>query len=179
MFKGLVLRDLDHLKPKKNVSVKHIQEGIDMLEKRKNIIIRPADKGGGVVILNKAFYHGQISDMLADKSTYSLLEQDPSHAYRQQLHVLVKKGSKLGVLTVKEQNYLTPASSKVPTIYTLPKIHKDPLNPPARPIVNSIDSVSSRMGQYLDTFLQKSVRTTKSYLKDTKDLLLSLQEITL
>lgn len=35
-------------------------------------------------------------------------------------------------------------------IYTLLKIHKDPIQPPARPIVNSIGAVASKMGQYLD-----------------------------
>lgn len=117
--------------------------------------------------------------MLADETTYKLLDQDPTQLYIAQLEALIDIGSKLGVLTTKERNYLVPASSKVPTIYTLPKIHKDPCNPPARPIVNSTDSISSRLGEYLDTFLQKRVRMTQSYFKDTKDLLICLQSITI
>ena len=74
---------------------------------------------------------------------------------------------------------MTPSSVRIPTIYTLPKIHKDPLNPPARPIVNGIGSVTSRLGQYLDQFLQGSVQKTRAYLKDTKDLLQSLQSVQL
>lgn len=38
-----------------------------------------------------------------------------------------------------------------PIIYFLPKLHKDSVNPPGRPIVNDIDS--SMLGQYIDTFL--------------------------
>lgn len=46
VFMSLVLRDLDLLNPKKNVNPRHIKEGIESLEARKDKIIRPADKGG-------------------------------------------------------------------------------------------------------------------------------------
>lgn len=150
-----------------------------MLEKRKDIIVRPADKGGGVVLLSKEFYHGQIMDMLSDEATYRTLDKDPTQAYRDQLKVLVDLGSNTGVLSDKEKRFLLPSSSQIPTLYTLPKVHKDLENPPARPIVNSIDPVSSRMGQYLDQFLQKSVVSTRSYLRDTKNFLNSLQTVEL
>lgn len=84
-------------------------------------------------------------------------------------------GIRLEVLSTKEIHFLVFTSSKIPTIYTWPKIHKNSINPPARPFVNSIDSISSRMGQYL----QKSVGMTQSYLKDTKDFLNCLQSINL
>lgn len=64
-------------------------------------------------------------------------------------------------------------------IYTLPKVHKDLKNPPACPIVNSIESVTARLGQHLDTFLQVSVLQTKAYLKDTKNFLQLISEINL
>lgn len=53
----------------------------------------------------------------------------------------------------KKAEYLNPTSYHTPVIYFLPKIHKDINNPPGRPIVNGVDSLSSRLGQYLDIFL--------------------------
>lgn len=53
VFKGLALCDLEKLLPKKNANPMYIQEGTEQLEKRKDIIVRPADKEGGVVILSK------------------------------------------------------------------------------------------------------------------------------
>lgn len=35
-------------------------EGIKQREKNKNIVVRPADKGGGVVVLTKENYYGEI-----------------------------------------------------------------------------------------------------------------------
>lgn len=116
-----------------------------MLEKRKEIIIRPVDKGG-VVIMTKDFYHDQISEMLSDSETYRKLDRDPTSQYREELEILVDLGYRTGVLSNKERKYLVPSSSCIPTIYTLPKIPKDSLHPPARPIVNGIGVVMSSMG---------------------------------
>lgn len=53
VFKKLVSQDLDSLKVKKVSYPIHIKKGIQLLTNRKNIVIRPADKGGGVVIQSK------------------------------------------------------------------------------------------------------------------------------
>lgn len=129
--------------------------------------------------MSKEYYTDQLEELLSDTETYAKLERDPTPQYREETEALINCGYQSHVLSVKEKKFLIPSSSQIPTIYTLPKIHKDPTNPPPRPIVNGIGSVTSRLGQYLDTFLQKSVVDTKAYLKDTKSLLQELQEITL
>lgn len=75
--------------------------------------------------------------------------------------------------------FLTPSFCCIPTNYTLPKVHKDAVNPPARPIVNIIGSVTARLGQYLDKFLQTSVVNTRAYLKDTRSFLELISEVNL
>lgn len=61
-------------------------------------------------------------------------------------------------------------------MYYIPKIHKDKSNPPGRPIVSRIESLTSRLGKYIDTHLQPLVRGTKAFLKDTKHTLQMLKE---
>lgn len=46
VFKNMVVNDLDTLKVKKVQDPQYIKRGIESLEKRKYIVIRPADKGG-------------------------------------------------------------------------------------------------------------------------------------
>ena len=60
---------------------------------------------------------------------------------------------------------------QVPIIYTVPKVHKDPLKPPGRPIINGIQSINLRLGEYVDKFIQPLVPQTRAYLRDTKHLI--------
>ena len=105
VFKGLVLRDMEKIIPKKGVNPQYIYDGIKKLEARKDVIVRPADKGGGVVILSKEFYINQITEMLSDEETYRKLDNDPTSRYNKELTALVYAGYKKNVLTVKEKRY--------------------------------------------------------------------------
>lgn len=49
--------------------------------------------------------------------------------------------------------------------------------PPGRPIVNGINSVSARLGQYIDYFLKPLVTTTTEYLKNTKHVIQIMETI--
>lgn len=59
----------------------------------------------------------------------------------------------------------------------MPKVHKDALHPPERPIVNGIKSVTARLGQYIDFFLKPIVSGTTACLRDTKQFIQLLEEI--
>lgn len=66
---------------------------------------------------------------------------------------------------------------RVPVIYQLPKIHKNPSKPPRRPIVSGVDSLFARIGEYLDSFFQPLAQSCPAYLKDSRDLIQLLQGI--
>lgn len=74
----MVLKDIESRNPKKRVNPEYNREGIESLEGRNDIIIRPADKGGGVVVSDKQFYHNQLMELLGDKTTYKQLTSDPT-----------------------------------------------------------------------------------------------------
>lgn len=56
-------------------------------------------------------------------------------------------------------------------------MHKDPVNPPGQPIVSGIDTVTSRIGRYVDFHLQPLIRLAPSYLKDTGDTISLLESV--
>lgn len=78
VFRDMVLRDLEALPPKKTYSDPNIKIGLKSLCERKSLIIHPADKGGGILILDKPDYHSEITKILSDATTYIKLPKNPT-----------------------------------------------------------------------------------------------------
>lgn len=62
-------------------------------------------------------------------------------------------------------------------LQSVPKIHKSNENPPGRPIINGIQSVGARKGQYIDKYLQPLAQKNKALLRDRMHLIQLLEEI--
>ena len=62
-------------------------------------------------------------------------------------------------------------------LYLLPKIHKNISLVPGRPIVSANESLTERTSAFVDHFLSPIAKTGRSYIRDTGDFLLKLQEI--
>lgn len=118
------------------------------------MVIRPADKGGGLVILNKTDYLAELNRLVEDRDTYEKLRGNPTNKYKAKLKKFVKKAQREELINKKEARYLIPDAPRMPVIYQILKIHKCRVKPPGRPIVSGIDSLFSRLGEYLDCFFQ-------------------------
>lgn len=116
-------------------------------------MIRPADKGAGIVILDKCDYESEMLKNRNDHETYSTLSCDPTNRFKRELEGIVKQGFHDSILDKKENIYLVPLAPRIYTIYYLPKIHKSLTNPPGSPIISGIDLVTSRIGRYIDFYL--------------------------
>lgn len=81
---------MDIKKSKRN----NIWKTIKKIDKKKNIIIRPADKGGGLVILNKIDYKREMANLLNQPDTYKRLKGNPKIEYQKKLKKFVKKRRK-------------------------------------------------------------------------------------
>lgn len=139
VFRNLVLNDLEKLPNKRIHQDPKIQIGLKSLCEKKNLIICPAYKGGGIVVLDKDTYIQEMKRLLDDHTTYSLLPGDPTSNYKKALIEIVDKGFALNILNKKEKDFLVPLAPRIPIIYQLPKIHKDPINPLGPPIVSRIN----------------------------------------
>lgn len=138
---------------------------------RKNVVIRPADKGRGLVIMTKQYYKIEMERQLGDSETYHKLIGNPLLEYKSSLEWVINKGRKGDILSIKGAKYLNPIAYHTPFIYFLPKVHKSITDPPRRPIINGIKAVCLRLGQYIDTFLQLLVVKTKAYIRNTKHVI--------
>lgn len=69
VFKKMMAQDLQTMELKKVKEAKVIEIGISHLENRKNMVIRPAGKGGGLVIQTK-MYRAELNRQVEDNETY-------------------------------------------------------------------------------------------------------------
>ncbi|CAJ0960174.1 unnamed protein product [Ranitomeya imitator] len=125
------------------------------------IIMKLADKGGALVIMDKTMYLAEITRQLSDVSVYQILDRDPSYTIRQEIKVILHKYMLLGILDQKTCSYLTNSNPTTPVYYTFPKILE---NPPGRPIVASTDSLLSPISKYLEKIITPLIQQSKSFL---------------
>ncbi|XP_075053840.1 multidrug and toxin extrusion protein 1-like [Mixophyes fleayi] len=136
-FENLVKEDLRRIKRDKrtlNLSKKE-REALKNLKENKKIVIKPADKGGSVVIQDVDQYHQEVMRQLGDENTYEILKTDPSIRIMEKLQTSVDLNMRKGVISKEIKDYLIVQNPSIPVFYILPKIHKDPVCPPGRPIV--------------------------------------------
>ena len=112
------------------------------LHNNNNIIIKPAHKGGSIVIMNKTDYIQEAHRQLLNPEYYKPLTIDPTTNYNKYIHHLIDQAWRLGIITDTTKESLQTKNPRTSTFYTLPKIHK-PGNP-GRPIVNSIGSITEK-----------------------------------
>lgn len=62
-----------------------LKKAIKSLQDNANIMIRKADKGGAVVVLDTELYCLQVPKILNDQDTYRVLESDPTAIFSAKL----------------------------------------------------------------------------------------------
>ena len=172
---------------KNNLSQKQ-KQAFKNLQENENIIIKEADKGSAIVILDKAFYKTKIQEILEDKTYYKLINTNVDSNIISKITKFCKIHNKLR--TKKEKDFLTNYISITSNFYGLPRIHKSKLiknaietpkseyteipNPSDlkfRPIVAGPSFPTSRLSKLIDILLQPLLNKIKSYIKDNIDFL--------
>ena len=81
-----------------------------------------------------------------------------------------------GEISQNTCNYLTTDNDRTQQFYLLPKIHKDASNPPGRPIVSGSGSPTEKISQFVDHFIGQLVPLSKSYVRDSTNLINILKD---
>ncbi|XP_063306958.1 kinesin-like protein KIFC3 [Pelobates fuscus] len=178
-FNRMVLKDLKGLDYKlKDFNLTKKENAIlKSIKNRKDIIIKSADKGGGIVVMPIDFYLKESDRILNDTSTYQKLNYNPNSRFNKELEDLLTLGKEKEIIDSKIFSYLFLKAPRIPTFYFLPKVHKSATHPPGRPIISGINSVTSKLSEFIDFHLQKYAQAAKSYLKDTKSLIQELESV--
>ena len=154
------------------------REALKKLKQDNSIIIKPADKGGAIVILDRADYEKAISGMLQDKNFYKEVKEDLNPKFQEVIQKYISKMKEEGYLNEREAEYLKNEDCQTPRFYGLPKIHKifDHI-PSFRPIVSGCGSCCERISNFVDFFLQPLTHKLDSYVKDTNDFVRKIKTV--
>ena len=140
---------------------------IKSLNSNRKIIMKPADKGSGIVLINVQDYIYEANRQLSDTAFYepaNLPDLDKAVHLVENLLTAMRNDKEIDQ---KCFDHLWPDSPVPGRFYMLPKIHKGKLPPPGRPIISAIGSPTEKISEFLDFFLQPYLVTIPSYVKDT------------
>ena len=124
------LKELDHpkLSRKRNLTNKEYQAMRD-LHNNPDINIKPADKGGSIVIMNTVDYVKETLRQLFNQEHYKTLDKDLAIPYNRYIHHLIDQAWRMGIIDETTKENLQTRNPKITPFYLLPKIHK-PNNTP-------------------------------------------------
>jgi len=149
-----------------------------------DIIVKPADKGGAVVIMDRKLYIAEGMRQLSDPIYYKELDTAIFPESVGLINELVQQLLNKKFINDRQYEFLkaTP-NSKQRHFYLLPKIHKDfnkwpnSKMPQGRPIVADCSSESYNISSYIDYWLQPLAVSHEAYIKDTYDFVEKIRDV--
>ena len=186
--------ELDHLEknlgslemktPRDNLD-KIERAAIKTLQRNKEIIIKPADKGAAIVVMDKEDYIKEAERQLANKVHYKHLEEPVFPKSIPKINEIFENLANRRFIDAGQLAYLKCPDEPAPRrMYLLPKIHKNKNAwpgegkvPPGRPIIADCGSESYASAEYVDFFLSPLAKLHNSYLKDTNEFLKKISNV--
>ena len=161
------------------------QLALKNLKSNHDIVIKKADKGAAVVMMDKESYLQEGCRQLNNPSHYKKLSEPiyPETALKI-TEILLDLKTK-HTISDKQYAYLKPPENPRPhRFYMLPKIHKSKETwtipdkmPKGRPIVSDCNSESEHVAEYIDEFIKHEATLHPAYLKNTEDFIDKIRSI--
>lgn len=180
------LSNLTRLRETPNLSSSEIK-ALRELQNHPSIVIKPADKGSTVVIMDKTSYIREAHRQLLNTNYYQKLDQPIYPHTATRINTILDQLKTDKYLTKKQVLYLKGQTPSRPRrFYLLPKIHKSPESwpipfrtPPGRPIVSDCGSESYGSAEFIDHWLTPLSINHPSYVKDTNDFVTKVKTLNL
>ena len=173
-IKSQLVDQRDRLKKPNNLSSLEYNALI-RLQDDTSITIKPADKGGKIVIMNRLDYNGKCLNLLEDESHYKKIDVDALQDITD--NVLTTLRNLSSVFEPSVIKFLTAETNPLGRFYGLPKIHKR--NTPLRPIVSASGTLLENASLVIDFLIKDLPQSTPSYVKDTNHFLQIIKNISL
>ena len=153
------------------------KQALKDLSSNANIVIKKADKSATVVIQNRTDYVKEAERQLSDSFFYKEVEDDLTSKHNEEINTILDDLTNRGQLNKGLSRKLKTTTPRTSQLYLLPKIHKPQRPPPGRPIVSANGCPTEKISALVDIYLRPYLVETKSYLRDTMDLLNKLEHL--
>ena len=100
-------------------------KGVMELRKNPEIVIKKADKGSAVVIMNTIDYLREGYRQLSNQNFYTKIREDPTEKISDKICKVLTEIKNLKLITEKNFEFLNIKNPKAGRFYLLPKIHKN------------------------------------------------------
>ena len=159
------------------------------LQKEKVIVIKPCDKGAGMIILDypvymRACYEHLMSEKVMEngvsRNYYCRVDEMELERTKSKIKHLVQDGFENEILSEEEYNAMIADDKDAAKFYCTFKVHKkhEPMTaPPPRPIVSGSGSVTENIAAFVDYHVKDAAKEHHSYLQDTPDFLRYIERI--
>ena len=138
------------------------------------IVIRSADKGSGIVIVNKEDYISKLREEMKNSDSFQETGNRADKAVKD-VKKLVNRMYREGAISKDMQQYLIPRYPRAGELKGNPKLHKQ--GAPMRTIVNGINTATERLAEVAEHELNEFVKSSPSYIQDTTDFLTKLSDV--
>ena len=168
--------------------LKALKELIELL-KEKQIIIKPCDKGAGIIILdfdkymeacNKHLTSLQGNEEGEDKPFYIKVDETKLNEAKAKLTNIIQEAFDNRIISKEELNAMDPKDRVPGRFYCTFKVHKDHKEgeaPPERPIISGSNSITENASLFVEHHIKELGNKHESFLKDTPHFLREIEMI--
>lgn len=143
------------------------KQALKILKQNSNITIKSSDKGGNIVVMDNTFYIDMCEKILSNKDWYQKINMSKIAIFNQQFYQMIDQAYTQNILEKPDWDFIRTTFPKIPTFYSLPKLHKSMDNPSGKPIVSGNGCLTENLSTFIDAHLRPFVTQIPSYIRDT------------
>lgn len=160
-------------------------KGLRELSNNTNLIIKPADKGGAIVIMNRGAYVQEAKRQLNDNTYYRRIPEPLCYKSKQEIEDILIDMYNNNYINKKQLEFLKgPTLIRERIFYLLPKIHK-PQNswpqpgkmPEGRPIISDINSETYNISIFINHYIHPLSTKHNTYIKNSFEFVNKLKNL--
>lgn len=181
------ISNLDLKIPFQNNITQGERQAIKELKQNKSIVVKKADKGSTIVVLDRKQYIQEVESQLSSTLHYRKLSEPITPKITYKFNEILDTMLHKKLITRKLRDFLyAPKEARTRVFYSLPKVHKSRdawflahRIPKSRPIVSDCGSHTERISQFIEAHLTPYSIIHPSYVKNTYDFLEKIKTATI